>query len=56
MCQVSKDTREEEDLTLECRFAPQLTAMQPAYFWWRTNRQGHDNVAIQATPLDTAYR
>ncbi|KAL1139641.1 hypothetical protein AAG570_006619 [Ranatra chinensis] len=54
--QTERDTREGEDLTLECRFSPQLTNMQPAYFWWRTNRQDHDNVAIQETPLDLAYK
>lgn len=52
----ARDTREGEDVTLECRFSPQLTAMQPAYFWVRTNRRDHDNVAIQGTPLDVNYR
>ncbi|XP_066903538.1 contactin-2 isoform X3 [Halyomorpha halys] len=53
----ARDTREGEDLTLECRFSPQLaTSTQAAYFWWRTNRRDHDNVAIQGTPLDANYR
>ncbi|XP_014244572.1 hemicentin-1 isoform X1 [Cimex lectularius] len=51
-----RDTREGEDVTLECRFSPTLTAMKPAYFWVRTNRMDHDNVAIQGTPLDANYR
>ncbi|BES87266.1 negative regulation of ERBB signaling pathway [Nesidiocoris tenuis] len=52
----ARDTREGENITLECRFSRQLTAMRPAYFWVRTNRRDHDNVAIQGTPLDANYR
>lgn len=53
----AKDTREGEDVTLECRFAPQIGAQEPTFFWVRTNKHNqHDNVAIHQNPLDAFYR
>ncbi|XP_075224340.1 hemicentin protein echinoid isoform X2 [Lycorma delicatula] len=54
--QDMKDTREGEDVTLECRFSPQLASQEPTYYWLRTNKRNHDNVAIEQTPLDTNYK
>ncbi|XP_069704105.1 hemicentin-1 isoform X7 [Periplaneta americana] len=53
----AKDTREGEDVTLECRFSP-LSAGQdhPTFYWSRTNKQNKDSVAVHATPLDPNYR
>ncbi|XP_068085269.1 cell adhesion molecule Dscam2 [Anabrus simplex] len=51
----AKDTREGEDVSLQCRFAPQV-GQAPTFFWVRTNKRNHDNVAIQQTPLDINYR
>lgn len=51
-----KDTREGETVSLECRFPQQITTQHPTYFWLRTNKEKHDNVAIQSTPLESNYR
>ncbi|XP_018335575.1 hemicentin-2 isoform X2 [Agrilus planipennis] len=51
-----KDTREGDDVTLECRFAPQTSRESLTYYWARSNRQTHDNVAIGPVPLDNNYR
>ena len=50
------DVSEGEDATLECRFAPQLSKKDSTLFWIRTNRKGHDNVAIGNTPYQAGYR
>ncbi|XP_034242329.1 uncharacterized protein LOC117645893 isoform X4 [Thrips palmi] len=51
-----RDTREGEDVSLSCRFAPQVAQQNPTYFWLRVNTRKHDNVAIGDAPLDTNYR
>ncbi|XP_039283804.1 hemicentin-1 isoform X1 [Nilaparvata lugens] len=56
LCQDIKDTREGEDVTLECRFSPQLASQGTTYYWLRTNKRNHDNVAIEQTPLDANYK
>ena len=50
------DVSEGEDATLECRFSPQLSKKDSTLFWIRTNRKGHDNVAIGNTPYQAGYR
>ena len=50
------DVSDGEDATLECRFSPQLSKADSTLFWIRTNRKGHDNVAIGNTPYQTGYR
>ncbi|GLH07354.1 Down syndrome cell adhesion molecule-like protein Dscam2 [Gryllus bimaculatus] len=53
----AEDTREGEDVTLKCRFPPQVGALAPTFFWVRNNKHNqHDNVAIQQNPLDAYYR
>lgn len=54
--QEDRDTREGEDVSLECRFAPPIAGKNPKYFWLRTNKRNHDNVAVQDTPLESNYR
>jgi echinoid protein len=59
MTEEVKDTREGEDLSLECRFAPQLVSggqENTTFYWSRTNKQNKDSVAIHNTPLDPNYR
>lgn len=51
-----KDTREGETVSLECRFPPQVASLNPTYYWLRTNKKKHDNVAIQSTLLESNYR
>jgi hypothetical protein len=51
-----KDTREGEDVILECRFSPQLTNQDPTLFWQRTSGRKIDNVVIQQRTLDRNYR
>ncbi|XP_044734690.1 hemicentin-1 isoform X2 [Chrysoperla carnea] len=53
-----KDTREGENVTLECRFSPieVSTDEELTYYWVRNNKQTHDNVAIGKVPLDNNYR
>ncbi|XP_060528040.1 hemicentin-1 isoform X2 [Cylas formicarius] len=53
---VVKDTREGEDVTLECRFPPQTSRDSLTYFWIRQVKQTHDNVAIGELPLEANYR
>ena len=50
------DVSDGDDATLECRFSPQLSKADSTLFWIRTNRKGHDNVAIGNTPYQTGYR
>ncbi|XP_017769905.1 PREDICTED: hemicentin-1 [Nicrophorus vespilloides] len=50
-----KDTREGEDVTLECRFPTPQTG-KVTYYWARTIKQVYDNVAIEKVPLDNNYR
>uniref|UniRef100_A0A1B6H4Y3 Uncharacterized protein n=3 Tax=Proconiini TaxID=565685 RepID=A0A1B6H4Y3_9HEMI len=52
----SHDTREGEDVNLECRFPPHLATQQATFYWLRTNKRGHDNVAISTAALDPNYR
>lgn len=50
------DVSDGDDAALECRFSPQLSKEDSTLFWIRTNRKGHDNVAIGKTPYQTGYR
>ena len=49
------DVTEGEDVLLKCRFQPELSQRASQLFWIRTNREGHDNVAIGETPYQTNY-
>ncbi len=51
------DVLETENVLLECRFDPGevLRGGSPLFFWIRTNRNGHDNVAIGETQLENNY-
>jgi hypothetical protein len=49
------DVNENENVLLECRFSPQLSKKASTLYWIRTNRKGHDNVAIGATPFQANY-
>lgn len=51
---VSRDTREKEDVTLECRFSP--TAEKTLFYWTKHNKETHDSVAIGNVPLDNNYK
>ncbi|KAG5872503.1 hypothetical protein JTB14_030866 [Gonioctena quinquepunctata] len=51
-----RDTREGEDVTLECRFPPQTSRDTLTYYWAKKNKQTHDNVAIGNVPLDANYK
>ncbi|CAH1154135.1 unnamed protein product [Phaedon cochleariae] len=51
-----RDTREGQDVTLECRFPPQTSRDTLTYYWAKKNKQTHDNVAIGNVPLDTNYK
>jgi echinoid protein len=59
MTEEAKDIREGEDVSLECRFAPQLVSggqENTTFYWSRTNKHNKDSVAIHQTPLDPNYR
>ena len=49
------DVTEDQNVLLECRFSPELAMKASTLFWIRTNRQGHDNVAIGETPYQANY-
>ena len=53
------DVLETENVLLECRFSPREVLgpgkKEPTFFWIRTNRNGHDNVAIGETQLENNY-
>jgi len=53
--EVVQDVIEGEDVTLECRYSPALSSSDSTLYWIRSNRVGHDNVAIADTPFDSAY-
>ena len=50
------DITEGMDVTLECRFQAELSQKASQLYWIRTNRKGHDNVAIGETPYQTNYK
>ena len=51
-----KDVTEGENVLLQCRFSPELSKKASTLFWIRTNRKGHDNVAIGETPYQANYK
>ncbi|XP_053612701.1 hemicentin-1 [Plodia interpunctella] len=51
------DTREGDDVTLQCRFSPERHLSEsPAYYWLRNTAAGQDNVAIGNLSLGSNYR
>ena len=50
------DVTQDQDVQLKCRFLPELGKKSHVLFWIRTNRKGHDNVAIGSTPYQAGYR
>jgi len=54
---ASVDVEEGDTVTLGCRFGRHLAAARGTTLYWiRTNRRGHDNVAISGTPFEENYR
>ena len=51
-----KDVTEGSNVQLECRFSPELSRKASTLYWIRTNRKGHDNVAIGETPFQNNYK
>ena len=51
-----KDVTEGSNVHLECRFSPELSRKASTLYWIRTNRKGHDNVAIGETPFSNNYK
>ncbi len=51
------DVLEMENVLLECRFPEGLTDRDREYtlYWIRSNRHGHDNVAIGGLQLENNY-
>ena len=49
------DVLEKEDVLLECRFPTPITDREIIFYWIRTNRNGHDNVAIGNLILEKSY-
>ncbi len=41
---------------MESRFGRNLAVRDSTLYWIRTNREGHDNVAIGGTPFQENYR
>ena len=54
----SIDVEEGENVVLKCRFPAELSAQAKGstLFWIRTNRRGHDNVAIGEVPYQASYK
>ena len=50
------DVQEGQNVRLDCRFSPDLAKKASTLYWIRTNRNGHDNVAIGNTPFQAKYR
>ena len=51
------DVQEGQEVSLECRYSPELLREGSSTLYWiRTNRNGHDNVAIGGTPFQENYR
>jgi hypothetical protein len=51
----SIDVEEGDNVKLTCHFAPELAGKDTTLYWIRTNRNGHDNVAIGSTPFQKNY-
>lgn len=54
---IAIDTRDGEDLKLECRFSPDYSSKEFLYYWARystTNR--FENVAINQNSLSATYK
>ena len=49
------DVLEKEDVLLECRFPTRITDREIILYWIRSNRNGHDNVAIGNLILENNY-
>ena len=49
------DLLEKEDVLLECRFPTRITDREIILYWIRSNRNGHDNVAIGNLILENNY-
>lgn len=49
------DVQEGDRVKLECRFSAELAQKASTLYWIRTNRNGHDNVAIGETPYQAKY-
>lgn len=46
---------EGENVVLECRFSPRIADHNPIFYWLRTNREGHDNVAFDHASVENDY-
>ena len=49
------DVLESENVLLDCRFPTGLTDKEVVLYWIRSNRNGHDNVAISELILENNY-
>ena len=52
----SIDVEEGQNVVLKCRFPAELSRKDSTLYWIRTNRKGHDNVAIGQTPFQASYQ
>lgn len=50
-----KDVVEGEDVTLQCRFSPNLADSKATLYWYRNINDEHDSVAIGKTHYSTGY-
>ena len=49
------DVLESENVLLDCRFPTGLSNQELVLYWIRSNRNGHDNVAIKELILENNY-
>ena len=54
---IAIDTRDGEDLMLECRFSPDYSSRDFIYYWARSSTtQRFENVAVDGKSLSATYK
>lgn len=53
---ISMDTRDGEDLMLQCRFSPDYSSKDFIYYWARSSQQKFENVAVDRNALSSTYK
>ncbi len=53
---IAIDTRDGEDLILQCRFSPDYSNKDFIYYWARSSQQKFENVAVDEKSLSSTYK
>lgn len=53
---IAIDTRDGEDLILQCRFSADYSSKDFIYYWARSSQQRFENVAVDEKSLSSTYK